>query len=90
MNRHKFANQVAVADARFGAFALVLEILRSHPHRRVGVKDIVLFNLDRPFDTDVSQQAGTSADLDAFADNAVGSDLRALIMLELEWTMAVL
>ncbi len=77
MDGDKFANFVPVADARFGALALVFQILRRHAHGGVGKEDIVFADLRDAFHVHVRHQARARADFDIGADDAVRPDFSA-------------
>ena len=47
MDGDEFADVVAVADARFGALAVVFQVLRGHAHGAVREKDVVLADAQR-------------------------------------------
>src|SRR5690242_21781912 len=74
MNGDKLANLVACADARFGWFAFVFEILRREADRNEG-KDVCL-GTDRRASVDdyVRLEPHLVADYDLVADDAVRTD----------------
>src|SRR5205814_9867590 len=76
MDGHELADSVAAADARCGSFALVLQVLRRHADRAVGVKNIIFADCGGAFQVYVGHQASACSDLDLRSHDAVGADLR--------------
>src|SRR5262249_56992789 len=75
VNGDKFTDAVAGADARLGALALILQILRSYTHGRVWIKNIFLADPGWSFGVDVGHKAGAGADFDRFTDDAIRADI---------------
>src|SRR5205823_3889244 len=58
-----------------------LQVLRRNADRRIGIKDILFADLDRPFNVDVRHQARARSDDDVRSQDAIGTDLRRVVDL---------
>src|SRR5437899_8873174 len=75
MNGDKFADAVAGADARFGALALIFQVLRSYADGCVRIENILLADPGGSFGVDVGHQSGARADLNFLTDDAIRADV---------------
>src|SRR6266850_784495 len=76
MDRDKFANAVAGANARFCALALIFQILRSYAYGCVRIENILLADPGGSFGVDIGHQSGARADLNFLTDDAIRADVR--------------
>ena len=78
MDGDELANLVAASDAGLRALALVLQILRRNTDRGVRIEDVVFADGGHAFHINVSHKTRVRSDFDIGADDAVGSDFRAV------------
>jgi hypothetical protein len=69
MDGDKLANVIAAADARFGGFAFVLQILRRQTNRNKRKDARVLTNNRSAIDNDVRLETNPILQLNLVADN---------------------
>src|SRR5581483_10762197 len=77
VNRHKFADAIAIADPGLCALALVLEVLGGHTNAAERIESVVFADPGGAFDVQVGDQPGSRANLDFGSDDTVRSDIGA-------------
>ncbi len=74
MDGYEFADAVAIADAGKGPFAMILLVLRSHPHRGVWIESIILTDSCDAFDKHTGHEPRAGANFHFVANNAIWPD----------------
>src|SRR4051812_47444829 len=74
MNRHEFADRVAMTDTGFRSLAAIFLVLRRDTAGTIRIKRIPTRNRERAFEEDVRDQARARTDRDLIAHDAIGSD----------------
>src|SRR5579883_3350982 len=71
---HKLSNAIAIADARFGLLAFILQVLRSDAYRGIREEHVVVADPGGTFDVDVGFENGSGADFYVRPDDAIRTD----------------
>src|SRR5580698_8893686 len=73
MNIDELANLIAIADSRFTALAMILQVLSRNSDRRVRKENVVFANRQRTFQKNMRFSLVTRTNIDIRSDNAVGT-----------------